>query len=38
MTPPPEFGDIERAEWEALGTLPPVTFPLSFCPLPLPPA
>lgn len=33
---PPEYGDIEQAEIEACGQLLPTTFPLSFCPLPLP--
>lgn len=36
ISSPPEYGDIERAEIEAHGKLLPTTFPLSFCPLPLP--
>ena len=33
---PPEYGDIEQAEWEAHGQLLPITAPLPFLPLPLP--
>jgi hypothetical protein len=34
MNCPPEYGDQEQAEWEAHGSLLPITFPLSFRPLP----